>query len=159
MPGLMNSQLQDIRTANRMDRARVVPALRLLAWEHPLWQLEHDWGRKLSGLPPACISVGDIDLFYEENRHYSDRLKQHGVAIAFDVVHGAPHGFDEIARRSAMAKAFLARSRDWLGEAAPQPVGHNLGWAYTHPDGCQHARTQSVPARHVILRRPLGREP
>jgi acetyl esterase/lipase len=69
----------------------------------------------LSGLPPAYISVGDIDLFYEESRRYAERLQQHGVAVTFEVIPGAPHGFDEIARWSAMARAFMQRSRAWLG--------------------------------------------
>ncbi|CAN0487495.1 unnamed protein product, partial [Phaeothamnion confervicola] len=71
----------------------------------------------LSGLPPTFISVGDIDLLYEENRQYADRLKQHGVAVTFETIRGAPHGFEEIARRSKIAKAYLARARDWLGDA------------------------------------------
>lgn len=73
--------------------------------------------KDLSGLPPTFISVGDIDLLYEENRQYADRLKQHGVSVTFDTLRGAPHGFEEIARRSSMAKAYLARTRAWLGEA------------------------------------------
>lgn len=71
----------------------------------------------LSGLPPTFISAGDIDLLYEENRQYADRLIQHGVSVTFDTLPGAPHGFEEIARRSRMAKAYLARTRDWLREA------------------------------------------
>lgn len=70
----------------------------------------------LSDLPPAFISVGDIDLFYDESRRYAEALKRHGVAVTFEVTPGAPHGFDEIARWSGMAKAFLARSRAWLGD-------------------------------------------
>jgi acetyl esterase/lipase len=71
----------------------------------------------LSGLPPTFISVGDIDLFYEENRRYAERLRQHGISITFEIVRGAPHGFDELARRSKIAKAYLARARDWLRDA------------------------------------------
>jgi acetyl esterase/lipase len=71
----------------------------------------------LSGLPPTFISVGDIDLLYEESRRYADRLRQHGVAVTFETVRGAPHGFEEIARRSKIAKAYLARARDWLRDA------------------------------------------
>lgn len=71
----------------------------------------------LSGLPPTFISVGDIDLFYEENRRYAERLRQHGVAVTFETFRGVPHGFEELARRSKLARAYLARARDWLRDA------------------------------------------
>jgi acetyl esterase/lipase len=63
------------------------------------------------------ISVGDIDLFYEENRRYAERLRQHGVAVTFETFRGVPHGFEELARRSKIARAYLARARDWLRDA------------------------------------------
>jgi len=103
---------------NRMNRA---------AWRNYLDQEPGDENvpayaaparrENLSGLPPAFISVGDIDLLYAENRQYADRLKQHGVAVTFETVAGAPHGFEEIARRSKISKAYLARAREWLGAA------------------------------------------
>lgn len=71
----------------------------------------------LSGLPPTFISTSDIDLFHEENLRYAERLKQHGVAVTFDVTPGAPHGFDELARWSGITRAYMARTREWLGEA------------------------------------------
>ena len=49
----------------------------------------------LSGLPPAWIGVGTLDLFYEEDRAYADRLSAAGVEREVHVVvHGAFHGFD-----------------------------------------------------------------
>jgi acetyl esterase/lipase len=71
----------------------------------------------LSGLPGAFISVGDIDLFHDEARRYADALRQHGVTVVFETIAGAPHGFEEIARRSKLAKAYLARARNWLRDA------------------------------------------
>lgn len=68
----------------------------------------------LAGLPPAFIGAGDIDLFYDEARHYADRLRQHGIAVTFETVPGAPHGFEELARDSDTAQAYLARALDWL---------------------------------------------
>ncbi|WP_329347904.1 alpha/beta hydrolase [Streptomyces sp. NBC_01261] len=52
------------------------------------------WGAYLGGLPAAWIGVGDIDLFTDECRAYADRLREAGVDCAFDLVPGAPHGFE-----------------------------------------------------------------
>jgi acetyl esterase/lipase len=48
----------------------------------------------LTGLPPAWIGVGTIDLFYEEDRAYAERLKQCGISCEWVSVPGAFHGFD-----------------------------------------------------------------
>lgn len=46
-----------------------------------------------SGLPPAFIAVGDLDLFLEENLEYAQRLARGGVPIDLKVYTGAVHGF------------------------------------------------------------------
>jgi acetyl esterase/lipase len=69
----------------------------------------------LSGLSPAWISVGDIDLFADECRTYADRLREAGVDCAFDLVPGAPHGFESWAPDTHIARALLERARTWLG--------------------------------------------
>lgn len=69
----------------------------------------------LSGLPPAWISVGDIDLFADECRAYAERLRDAGVDCAFDLVPGAPHGFEVWAPDTRVARGLLERSRVWLG--------------------------------------------
>ncbi|MBN2469272.1 MAG: alpha/beta hydrolase [Anaerolineae bacterium] len=71
--------------------------------------------RDLSGLPPAWIGTGDIELFYAEDSAYAERLSAAGVECALDVVPGAPHGF-EILAGTRMAQAYLSRARDWLGQ-------------------------------------------
>lgn len=68
----------------------------------------------VAGLPPAWIGSGDIELFFEENQAYAERLQASGVHCTFDVVAGAPHGFESIAANSALAQAYLERSRAWL---------------------------------------------
>jgi acetyl esterase/lipase len=70
--------------------------------------------QNLAGLPPAFIGASDIELFFDEDRAYADRLRQQGVAVVFETIHGAPHGFEELARDSDIAKAYLARALDWL---------------------------------------------
>ncbi|NND85707.1 MAG: alpha/beta hydrolase, partial [Acidimicrobiia bacterium] len=47
----------------------------------------------LSGLPPAWIGVGDLDLFLDEDTTYADRLRGAGVEVEFLLVQGAPHAF------------------------------------------------------------------
>lgn len=51
----------------------------------------------LSGLPPAFIGVGTLDLFCDEDIDYAQRLSAAGVLTELIVVPGAFHGFDGIA--------------------------------------------------------------
>lgn len=51
----------------------------------------------LSGLPPAFIGVGTLDLFCDEDIEYAQRLSAAGVLTELIVVPGAFHGFDGIA--------------------------------------------------------------
>ncbi|MEV7887042.1 alpha/beta hydrolase [Streptomyces sp. NPDC002817] len=69
----------------------------------------------LGGLPPAWIGVGDIDLFADECRTYADRLRAAGVDCTFDLVPGAPHGFETWAPDTRVSRALLGRGRAWLG--------------------------------------------
>jgi acetyl esterase/lipase len=48
----------------------------------------------LSGLPPAWIGVGDLDIFHDEDVAYAQRLRECGVECELEVVEGAFHGFD-----------------------------------------------------------------
>ncbi len=48
----------------------------------------------LSGLPPAWIGVGSLDIFHDEDVAYAQRLKGHGIEYELDVIQGAFHGFD-----------------------------------------------------------------
>lgn len=68
----------------------------------------------LSGLPPAYIAVGDIELFRAEDEIYALRLERAGVPVVLDLVPGAPHGFENWARDSGPAQALMARAREWL---------------------------------------------
>ncbi len=62
----------------------------------------------LSGLPPAFISVGALDLFLEEDMEYARRLIRAGVPCELHVFPGAYHGFDRVPNaRTAM----VARNR------------------------------------------------
>ncbi|HEX3272025.1 MAG TPA: alpha/beta hydrolase [Ktedonobacterales bacterium] len=70
----------------------------------------------LRGLPPAWIGVGDIDLFYGENRHYADRLREAAVDVTMDVVPGAPHGITSWAFGASIVRDHIRRAQAWLGQ-------------------------------------------
>ena len=71
----------------------------------------------LSGLPKAWIGVGDVELFYQEDKAFADNLTAAGVACELHVVSGAPHAFEGLAPDSELAKDYLARAKSWLGAA------------------------------------------
>lgn len=48
----------------------------------------------LSGLPPAWIGVGDLDIFHDEDGTYAQRLRECGIECDLVIVPGAFHGFD-----------------------------------------------------------------
>jgi len=59
----------------------------------------------LSGLPPAWIGVGDLDLFFTENKAYAQGLIDANISVTFDVYKGAPHGF-YLAPESQLSRTF-----------------------------------------------------
>ena len=61
---------------------------------------------ELAGLPPAWIGVGTLDLFHDEDVAYATRLEAAGVACDLTVIPGAYHGFDVIAPKAAVSRAF-----------------------------------------------------
>lgn len=71
----------------------------------------------LRGLPPAWVGVGEIDLFYAEDRAYTERLGAAGVEATFDVVPGAPHGFTSWGADAPLARDLVARAQAWLQQA------------------------------------------
>ncbi|WP_194410849.1 alpha/beta hydrolase [Microbacterium cremeum] len=62
----------------------------------------------LTGLPPAWIGVGTLDLFHDEDVEYARRLQEAGVPCELNVVPGAFHGFDAVFRRAGVSRAFHA---------------------------------------------------
>jgi acetyl esterase/lipase len=71
----------------------------------------------LSGLPPAWIGVGTLDLFYEECLAYADRLREAGVNCQLDVVTGAFHGFDAVRPKAGVSREFRSAQVAALAEA------------------------------------------
>ena len=70
----------------------------------------------LSGLPPAWIGVGSIELFHDEDVDYASRLEAAGVPVSLEVVSGAPHGFEAWARDTPTGRAHIDKAIRWLGE-------------------------------------------
>jgi acetyl esterase/lipase len=62
----------------------------------------------LTGLPPAWIGVGTLDLFYDEDLAYAERLGAAGVDCEVEVVPGAFHGFDAVRPKAPIAQRFRA---------------------------------------------------
>jgi acetyl esterase/lipase len=60
----------------------------------------------LTGLPPAWIGVGDIDLFHDEDLEYAERLRAAGVPVDLVVVPGMPHGADVLMPQAPQMVAF-----------------------------------------------------
>lgn len=73
--------------------------------------------RDLTGLPPAWIGVGSIDLFMQEDVEYAKRLNSSGVPTELLVVPGAFHGFDLIGASTNAAQRFRASKLEVLRRA------------------------------------------
>src|SRR6476469_352773 len=61
-----------------------------------------------TGLPPAYIEVGQLDVFRDEDTAYATKLTQAGVQVEFHLHPGAPHEFDSIAFDSDVARRAIA---------------------------------------------------
>lgn len=60
----------------------------------------------LSGLPPAWIGVGSLDIFHDEDVAYAQRLKECGIECEIDIIRGAFHGFDVFDRQVPIVQDF-----------------------------------------------------
>lgn len=69
----------------------------------------------LSGLPPAYVDVGELEVFRDECIEYAQGLVRAGVSTEFHLYPGAFHGFDamvpetEISRRAAAERVTVLR--------------------------------------------------
>lgn len=68
----------------------------------------------LTGLPPAYIAVGELDLFLNENMEYAQRLLGAGVPTELHVYPGAFHGFNAIVPEAEISQRFNADSENVL---------------------------------------------
>jgi acetyl esterase/lipase len=65
----------------------------------------------LSGLPPAYVAVGGLDMFMADNLDYAQRLTAAGVETELHVYPGAFHAFDAFAPMARVSQRFV-RDRD-----------------------------------------------
>jgi acetyl esterase/lipase len=71
----------------------------------------------LSGLPPAWVGVGDLDLFFDEDVAYAERLRAAGVPCELHIQTGMYHGADAIRGKAATSRAFRDRMTAALAAA------------------------------------------
>lgn len=71
----------------------------------------------LTGLPPAYITVGEIDLFRNESVLYAQRLIEACVPTDLHVYAGAFHAFDGIAPEASVSRRFTADYQQALKHA------------------------------------------
>jgi acetyl esterase/lipase len=60
----------------------------------------------LTGLAPAWIGVGTLDLFHDEDVEYARRLNDSGVPCELHLVPGAFHGFDAVFPKAGISQLF-----------------------------------------------------
>jgi acetyl esterase/lipase len=73
----------------------------------------------LAGLPPACLVVGSIDGFRDEDIDYAQRLNQAGVPCELHVIAGLPHAY-QMAPDAAAVRLALHCKDDWLARQLAQ---------------------------------------
>lgn len=71
----------------------------------------------LSGLPPAFIDVGTVDLFRDEDIAFAQRLMQAGVPTEFHVNPGSYHASEVFAPDAALSQRIWATRLDALRRA------------------------------------------
>jgi triacylglycerol lipase len=71
----------------------------------------------LTGLPPAFMVIGGLDLFLEENLEYARRLARAGVPTELHVIAGAFHGFAVAGGPAPQVQACMRLRRDALARA------------------------------------------
>ncbi len=73
--------------------------------------------KEVSGLPPAFIGVGSIDLFEQEDVKFAERLIWAGIPTELLVVPGGYHGFDIFAPKANLSVQFAQAWKNALQRA------------------------------------------
>ena len=70
--------------------------------------------RDLTGLPPAFVTVGNLDGLLDEDLDYARRLIAAGVPTDVHVFADGPHAFDSMLPNTAIAARARRTLEDWL---------------------------------------------
>jgi len=62
----------------------------------------------LSGLPPAYIDVGELDIFRNEDITYARRLADAGISTELHLYPGCPHAFEGLAPNAQVSQRAVA---------------------------------------------------
>lgn len=68
----------------------------------------------LSGLPPAYVDVGSVDVFRDEAVGYASRIWQTGGDAELHVWPGGCHGFDQLVPEAVLSRRARATRMAWL---------------------------------------------
>jgi acetyl esterase/lipase len=78
-----------------------------------------------SGLVPAWLGVGTLDLFHDEIVDYAERLTVAGVPADLQIVPGAFHAFDTFVTKAQVSRNFFGSQcvslRSAFTPSAPDP--------------------------------------
>jgi acetyl esterase/lipase len=69
----------------------------------------------LTGLPPAYLEVGELDIFCAETLDHARKLTAAGIPIELHVHPGAPHAFDRLAPQADLTHRSAADRRRVVG--------------------------------------------
>lgn len=69
----------------------------------------------LSGLPPAFIDCGSVEVFRDEDVAYASQLWADGVQAELHVWPGGFHGFDMMAPHAAISQSMTEARTSWVG--------------------------------------------
>ncbi|MBR7828302.1 alpha/beta hydrolase [Actinospica sp. MGRD01-02] len=82
--------------------------------------------RDLTGLPPAFVSVGNLDGLLDEDLEYARRLIAAGVPTDLHVFADGPHAFDSMLPEAAITARARRTLEDWLqARMHPRPHSHD----------------------------------
>ena len=99
----------------------------------------------LTGLPPAWMGVGTLDLFIGEDVDYARRLAAAGVGCDISLVEGAFHGFDVVRPKAPVSRRFRAEQIDALRRAL-ELARPRTGAPHRPPAGRARSSTRSGPS-------------
>jgi acetyl esterase len=68
----------------------------------------------LRGLPPIYVTFAEQDVLADDSRFLAQRLRDAGVENLLEGWPGAPHGFMQLTRDSAVARAAVAKMAEFL---------------------------------------------